>query len=169
MKTLRFAFLLVLFVGCASTPRKMAGKYGVVLAPRMGYNDQIVHALRERLSTVDVVASPADDAYDAVIVLDGTTRTPNSYNYQRVISKEQPMQWEPDYGRVQAGFAVMRYEIHRRGTITAKGSMLASLPGLDITDSARTDGFRVMNNGSAYGTAFDFANQIVRLLEKGRG
>jgi hypothetical protein len=166
MKALRFAFLVVLVAGCASTA-KLPGKYGVVFEEASRYDDSIVGALRDRLSTVDVVASPADDAYDAVIVLGQPMNTPRFLTttpYKETTKTSSVFSMREDF---HSGFrfTAMRYEIHRRGAITAEGTVRANQSPLDIT-AARIpyNQSKLSQTGSGNAPSIDIASQLVKAL-----
>ena len=164
MKTLRIAFLLVLFVGCASTPKKLSGKYGLVFGDDLHVNDSIVRALRDQLSSVDVVASPADDKYDAVIVLENPRLSMGIVNSYPVPEQRLDLiRRDPRVFNTRTAWLV-RYEIVRRGTTVAGGTIAPEpylLPDIaqetvrDPNSTVREQEFRVSH---------DIAQYIVRAL-----
>ena len=109
----------LLFVACASTP-KISGRYGVVFldpaitpAHTVTPEDAIVNALRNELSTVDVIASSADDSYDAVIVFSWKSSAPNYAN-----RSEYDVNGFPRHRRFST---LLNYEIVRGGRTVTKG------------------------------------------------
>ena len=136
MKTIRLTLLLAVFAGCATTSDRIGGKYGVFFESDLAYDEQIVTALRDRLSSVDVVASPADDAYDAVIVLSRTAT--GNFPLQPDIRRVESTRSGPRTRtyRVQHRMELLHYAIVRRGSAVSAGEVhvLSGYPALDITD-----------------------------------
>ena len=161
MKTIRIALVVALIAGCASAPRKISGKYGVVIDPKVSFDDDIVRALRDRLSSVDVVASPADDAYDAVIVL----------------SWEAGGRWtlQPDDRRfnnmhVQQRMDLVHYQIMRGGKKAAEGSIhvAAGYPPRDISSTRHQTVIgddQPLTIQRDYGRGIDVARVVVKALK----
>jgi hypothetical protein len=167
MKTLRFAFLLVLFVGCASSQRKIGGRYGVIVGDRVQYGDQIVRALRDQLSSVDVVASPAYDAYDAVIVVDWGKTTLGPSERSLPTKTTMPGAVDPYVMPVGARFNMLHFAIHRGGGIAAEGTAMAGVPYRgDIMASSRPNMTSIPGTQKGYEVGIEVANQIVKALKK---
>lgn len=155
MKVLRFAFLLVLFVGCASTTKKLSGKYGLVFGDDLHVNDSIVRALRDQLSSVDVVASPADDKYDAVIVLENQRLSLGVVNAYPVTQQRLDLiRQDPRVFNARNAWLI-HYEIVRRGTTVADGTIapesyvlpdIAQGPVRDVNSAVREQEFRASHN-----------------------
>jgi|SRR5215212_1539327 len=136
MKTLRFALLVAVIAGCATTSDKISGKYGVFFDSPLAYDEQIVRALRDRLSSVDVVASPADDAYDAVIVLSRTAT--GNFALQPDVRRVQSTRSGPMTRTypVQHRMELLHYDVVRGGKVMQRGDVhiIAGYPSTDIAD-----------------------------------
>jgi hypothetical protein len=167
MKTIQIALLVTMIAGCASTPGKIQGKYGVFFDPYFAPDEQIVSALRDRLSSVDVVASPADDAYDAVIVLSSSASGPFLLQPQvrttATVSKP----------RVLQRMELIHYEILRGGKLAAAGDVrvIGGYPDQNIVERKqllRTDDQESARRQQTYGRSIDVARSVAQAL-KGEG
>ncbi len=114
-RSIALLITLVLFAaGCAST-KKLAGRYGLVLDDELktrgmyALDETVIYALREELGHVDLIDSPSDAGYDAVIVL---SRGP----WTQLHIEPQPEQ--PAMGTRQH---LVQYEILRGGRKIAEG------------------------------------------------
>jgi hypothetical protein len=167
MKTIQIALLVTMIAGCASTPGKIQGNYGVFFDPAFAPDEQIVRALRDRLSSVDVVASPADDAYDAVIVLSRDASGPFLLQpqVQTTATVSRP--------RVLQRMELVHFEIMRDGKLSAAGDVrvIGGYPEQDLVErrqQLRTDDRDSARRQQAYGRGVDVARSVAEAL-KGAG
>lgn len=177
MKTLQIALFAALIAGCASTSDKISGNYAVFIDPALAQPDQIVRALRDRLSSVDVVASPADDSHDALIVLSTAAKTgqfmiqPDTRVYPETPKESVSIQTR----RTRQQLELVHFEIVRAGRTASSGDVrvIGGYPTDDLV--ARQ---QALSNGSpdqdsariqqGYGRGIDIAREVVKAL-KGEG
>jgi len=173
MKTIQIALLVTLIAGCASAPGRIAGNYGVYFDSDFASDEQVVRALRDRLSSVDVVASPADDAYDAVIVLSRTATGRFRLQPDSFINPERRRDSPPSLDLRQQQMELVHYEIVRDGRTTAAGEVrvIGGYPTSDLmarrqrTTPGDRDSARLQQS---YGRGIDIARSVVQAL-KGEG
>lgn len=150
--------LLILFAfGCAST-KKLPGRYGLVIDDNRqswrGYvvDDSVLYALREQLGRVDVIASPTEPGYDAVIVLSSGPST------QWHIEPERDDIPDAQGTRQQ----LVYYQILRGGAKVAEGAARVEHtwpPPID--DRSDTDSYR---HQQTYAGALEVARVVVKAL-----
>ena len=173
MKTIQIALLVTMIAGCASTPGKIQGNYGVFFDPAFAPDEQIVRALRDRLSSVDVVASPADDAHDAVIVFSRTTTGRFRLQPDSLINMEPRRDSPASSDRRQQQLELVHYEIVRAGKTTAEGDVrvIGGYPSADLMEQRERiwpgdqDSVRLQQS---YGRGIEIARSVTQAL-KGQG